>query len=102
MIDPRTVGTGLQGYLDASLARVVDVFGEPGVPGDPDKIHVEWTVDTPARRRHHLRLRRLPRLPAGLRPRPTGVHPLVRRDRRRRTRDRVAHRRPRPGARPGG
>ena len=39
-------GTSLQGYVDVSYARLVEVFGEPNDVGDQYKIDVEWCIHT--------------------------------------------------------
>jgi hypothetical protein len=37
-------GTWLQGYIDASYAELVAVFGEPNCPGDNYKVSTEWCM----------------------------------------------------------
>lgn len=35
-------GTCLQGYINTSYARLVEVFGEPNTEGDGCKVDAEW------------------------------------------------------------
>lgn len=41
-------GTHLQGYVDTTYARLVEVFGEPHFDGDGYKVDAEWVLETPA------------------------------------------------------
>jgi hypothetical protein len=41
-------GTHLQGYVETTFARIVEVFGEPHTDGDGYKVDAEWVLRTPA------------------------------------------------------
>lgn len=43
----KRIGTSFRGYLLATYADVVRVFGEPTTMGDGYKVDVEWIVQTP-------------------------------------------------------
>ena len=37
-------GTSLQGYVTTTLARLIEVFGEPQYYGEGDKVTVDWAM----------------------------------------------------------
>lgn len=41
----KSFGTSLQGYINCSYARLVEVFGEPTGVGDDYKSDAEWVVE---------------------------------------------------------
>jgi len=41
-------GTHLQGYIETTYARLVEVFGKPHFEGDGYKVDAEWVLETPA------------------------------------------------------
>ena len=44
-LDPQVGnGTSLRGYVTTTLARLIEVFGEPQYYGEGDKVTVDWAM----------------------------------------------------------